>query len=753
MRGAAMLSAGAMLWLPAGATAQTVGTEPAETVEQIVVTAERRPNDPQQVPIALTAISGERLARDNALNLDRIGPGVPNLTLTRNFGTSSGALVFLRGVGEGDSIFTNDPPVGVYVDDVLFARSTGSMFDLLDVERIEVLRGPQGTLYGRNTSGGAIRLVTRDPVLGRVEGAADATVGSYGRFDVRGTLNAPLGEDVALRVSALSRTQAGWGRNLTDGARVNDQDVQGGRAKLLWQAGAGLRLLATIDYSDEDSTPRFPQRFAPDPANPGRFLNRFVEPEDDIDNFRSADTDPLNVTRSGGASLRVDYDAGGVQLASISAYRALRSRIGFDQTANPPGEGANVILLQDQRQHSWSQEVQASGDALRGRLEFVAGLYLFGEHNDQLTAVSGAVPAGSPEARFRTDDFFVAPSRAASGTGNWSPYLPALDTRSVSAFGTLRFAATDALSLTAGLRWTHERKSYSVRFLSAPDVTYVLPDGTVAARTIEASWDDLSPRIGADYQLEGAGWSAMLYASLAKGFRSGSFDGRARNVDFVLNRQGPIAPERVWSSEAGVKSEWFGRRLRVNATYFVNDYTNIAFSAARANTTPPEIFRQNVGDARIQGLELEVTARPLAGFELGGTLGTLDDRLTRLAASPGCTAFVPDERDLDLRFTPDLRYSARASLEQGLFGGRVRIGGEWSGASPYFIALCNEPQHRVDNEEAVSAALGFESGDGAWGLTLSATNLTDRRYNGGSVGTIGYPVAPRQIDLTLRRRF
>ncbi|OYW82623.1 MAG: hypothetical protein B7Z20_13705, partial [Sphingobium sp. 32-64-5] len=297
-------------------------------------------------------------------------------------------------------------------------------------------------------------------------------------------------------------------------------------------------------------------------------------------------------------------------------------------------------------------------------------------------------PAGSA-GRYRTDDFFAAPSRAASGTGNWSPYLPRLDTRSISAFATLRFAATARLTLTAGLRATHEHKRYAVRFLSAPDVTLVLPDGRVAARTIAASWDDLSPKLAADYRLEGAGWSAMLYASAAKGFRSGSFDGRARNIDFALNRQGPIAPERVWSYEGGVKSDWFGKRLRVNATYFVNDYSNIAFSAARANTVPPEIFRQNVGDARIEGLELEVAARPFAGLEIGGTLGTLRDRLTRLAASPGCTAFVPDERDLDLRFTPDLRYAARASYERALFGGRVRVGGEWSGASPYFIALCN----------------------------------------------------------------
>jgi iron complex outermembrane receptor protein len=743
---------GAVLALAPGAALAQQRPAEDDGIAPIVVTAERRPGAAQEVPAALTVIGGEALEQDAAHNLDRIGARIPNLTLTRNFGTSSGALLFLRGVGEGDSIFTNDPPVGIYVDDVLFPRSTGAMFDLIDIERIEVLRGPQGALYGRNTSGGAVKIVTRDPSVHAAEAEVDMTLGSYGRFDLRGTANLPLGDATALRVSLLSRTQRGWGRNLTDGARVNGQDVQGGRAKLLWQPAADLRVLATMDYTDEDSTPRFPQAFLADPVRPGRFLNRFTAPGGDVDNFTSADTDSLNVTRSGGASLRIEYDTGGVQLRSISAYRALQSRIGFDQTARAPGQ-SNIILLQDQHQRNWSQELQASGSTLGGALHYVAGAYWFGEHNDQLTAVSNAVPAGTNAARFATHDFFAAPVRGAAPNGNWSPYLPVLDTRSAALFASATLTPLAHLSLSAGLRWTREHKRYSVRFLSAPDTTYVLPDGTVAARTIARSWGDLSPDFSMDYTLAGTTWQAMLYARVAKGFRSGSFDGRARNVDFVLNRQSAIAPERVWSREAGVKSDWLGRRLQLNATYFVNDYSNIAFSAARANSNPPEIFRQNVGDARIQGLELEAVARPGWGVELGGVIGTLNDRITRLASSPGCTAFVPDERKLDLRFTPDLRWSARASVTRSLLGGQIRLGGEMRGASPYSIALCNEPQHRVDNEQALDAVLGWDDAGGDWGVTLSATNLTDRRYNSGSVGTIGYPVAPRQIDLTVRRRF
>lgn len=241
----------------------------------------------------------------------------------------------------------------------------------------------------------------------------------------------------------------------------------------------------------------------------------------------------------------------------------------------------------------------------------------------------------------------------------------------------------------------------------------------------------------------------LAYASAAQGFRSGSFDGRARNIDFVLNRQRAIAPETVWTLEVGAKTDWFDRRMQINADYFVNSYRSIAFSAARANSTPPEIYRQNVADARIQGLEVEWTARPAQGVELGGWVATLADRFTRLTSSPGCTAFVPDGRNLDLRFTPAFRYQVRAGVRQRLGAGHLQLGGDYSGASRYFIALCNEPQHRVTDAAAANVQIGYDIGH--WSLLLSASNLTDRRYNTGSVGAIGYPVEPSQVLLQVRR--
>jgi iron complex outermembrane receptor protein len=728
-----------------------VAAPPATDQSQILITAQRREQRAGDVPMAVTALGAKAIEHAEMRNLDRLGANVPNLYLARNFGTSSGALIFLRGVGEGDSIFTNDLPVGIYVDDVIFPRSTGSLFDFIDLERIEVLRGPQGTLYGRNTSGGAIKLVTQRPTFDRVGGVADLGLGSYGRVDARATVNLPLGDTLARRSSGLSRNQRGWGRNLTDGQRVNGQSVQAGRLALLWQPTSRLTVFGTADLGIERSTPRFPQHFLADPQHAGRFTNIFATPDGDIDNFQSADTHSLNKTDTGGAMLRAELALGKAKLTSITGYRALHSRIGFDQTANPPGTATNVILLQDQKQHSFSQEVQLAGTSLGDRLNWLGGLYVFKEHNDQLTAINFATPTGSPDGRYDTSDFFDAPWRGSGTSGNWSPYEPRLDTRSLSAFASATLAFGPRTHVSAGARATREHKDYFVRFLSAPDTTLVLPGGMAAERRIARSWTDLSPKLSIDYRLNGASWHALGYALIAKGFRSGSFDGRARNVDFVMNRQGAIAPEKVWSKEAGIKADWLNRKLLLNVDYFINSYRDIAFSAARANSNPPEIFRQNVGDARIQGLEAEWTLKPLPGMEIGGWIATLADRFTKLNASPGCTAFVPDERQLDLRFTPSFRYQIRGSFERSFRGGTIRVGGDYSAASPYFISLCNEPQHRVTNAATANAQIAYERGD--WAYSLSATNLANNRFNTGSVGAIGYPIEPRQLLLSARRRF
>lgn len=742
----------ALLFLLSSVAAPPLAAAPvADNDADILVTAQRRSERLDRVPLAVTAIGADRLAREDYRNLDRLAATVPNLYLNRNFGTSSGALVFLRGVGEGDSIFTNDPPVGIYVDDVIFPRATGSMFELLDVERVEVLRGPQGVLYGRNTSGGAIKLVTRRPEPGRNTAMLELATGSFARRDGRAIVNLSLGDRAALRGALLVRQHDGWGRNLTNGARVNDQRLATGRLSLLVEPDALTSILLTADLTGEGSTPRFPQPFLVDPANPARRLPRFRAPEGSIDRFTSADTDPLNDLDTGGVTLRVEHRLGAATLLSVTGYRALANRIGFDQTAVAP-PAPNVILLQDQRQRSFSQELQLQGP-IGGQIDYTAGLFAFAEHNRQLTAVSFAAPAGTPGARFRTDDFFVAPSRAA-GLGNWSPYLPRLSTRSLSGFGALTWRPMPRLGLSAGARLTHERKVYRVAFLTAPDTVLVLPDGRRAERRIADSWTDVSPRLAAEYRLGAGGEAGIAYASVAKGFRSGSFDGRARNIDFVLNRQGAIAPETVWSYEAGLKTSFFNRVLALNLALFRNDYTNIAFSAARAGSNPPEIFRQNVGDARIEGVEAEASLNLPHGFAASGFVSTLSDRFTRLASSPGCTAFVADERQLDLRFTPDRRYGVRGGWSGALGrAGRLTVGGEMSGASAYFTALCNEPQHRVDNARTVNAQIGFDSRDGRWGVTLSATNLGNRRFNGGSVGTIGWPVEPRQWILSARRQF
>ena len=228
-----------------------------QALEEVTVTAQRREEAQQSVPLAITALSADMLERQQIRSIAQLDQVVPNIVMNPNTGTSSASKIFLRGVGEDESFFTADTPVGIYVDDVYIARQTGAMFDLFDIERLEVLRGPQGTLYGRNTSAGAVKLVSRKPTLGEYQGQAELTIGSFDRVDVRATGNMPLGDTVALQGALLMRTRDGYTRNAFDGKDVNDQDVKGLRLSLLAEPTDRFRALLSADYIRERSTPGY----------------------------------------------------------------------------------------------------------------------------------------------------------------------------------------------------------------------------------------------------------------------------------------------------------------------------------------------------------------------------------------------------------------------------------------------------------------------------------------------------------------
>ena len=748
-------------------------------LEEVTVTAQRREEAEQSVPLAITALSADMLERQQIRNIAQLDQVVPNIVMNQNTGTSSASKIFLRGVGEDESFFTADTPVGIYVDDVYIARQTGAMFDLFDIERLEVLRGPQGTLYGRNTSAGAVKLVSKKPVLGEYRGMAELTVGNYERFDLRATGNVPLGDKAALQGAVLMRTHDGYTRNAFNGEAVNDQDVKGARLSLLAEPTDAFRALFSADYIRERSTPGYA---VPLTLNAQR--DPLHDPVPETGSFFTTDSDivdPKNDLDQWGVSATLEFDASdNLTFKSISAYRTLENLFYIDADggvlAPPPSIKGRFHLFQDQEQYQVSEELQALGNLMDGRLKYVAGLYFFRENNQQDTVSVVGLPT-----------LMTLPIALAGRFDLTNIAREEMTTDAYAAFVSGTYDITDRLSLTAGLRYTRESKDFTnhvIRPDGTVDVVCINPTGGAGGSPAQAAaapctaaqlglgyfsftnqsafdktWDDTTPRVVLDYQLTD---TALVYLSAAKGFKGGTTSGRdtaaLRNLLRIVGD-----PETNWSYEAGLKADWLDRRLRTNAAVFHNEYEGLQFGV----TTPDGGFgRINAGNATINGLELEVTAVPVEGLELNAALGLLDSEYTKwTAALSTCAAqgltTVDQYLKLPLKQAPDWSYRVGANYSHDLGQrGVVSLGADYSAKDDHYNNLCASPGIRVQDYEFLNAQLRWENTAGNVLVTLAGNNLTDTEsFNGGfdfgrSLGfAAGYLYPPRTWSLSVRYGF
>ncbi len=608
------------------ALAQSAGDAEQGVLAEVTVTAQRRSESLQSVPVAVSAFDPAALDAHQVLTLRDVSNVVPNLWMETKTGLSSGSRAALRGVGEDESFFTSDPPVGIYIDDVYIPRQTGALFDLYDVERIEVLRGPQGTLYGRNTSAGAIKLVSVKPSPER-RVMAELTGGDYGRFDARASLSGGLSEHLSGQLAALSRQRDGYDRNLVDGSRVNDQDIFSWRAALRYQPSETLDILLSFDQSRERSTPGYATGVLLQPPgglgpwNP----DQQYDGDTNVHTLRSDLLDPQNDLDQRGGSVNIGWELGDATLRSITAWRGLDNTLLLDADGQDTCFGLALPCLhlyQDQSQDQFSQELQLQGKAFSDRLDYVAGAYYFTESNWQ-----------------RTENIILAPF----GT---NPYFDtSLDTDSIALFGSATWAATERLNLTAGVRWTRDSKDFGsavfeasgaaqqvcvsadhTQVYSAGPCTIGSPVGATTdrlSRRFDQSWSKVTPRIAADFQLND---DAMIYASISTGFKSGAFDGRESST--ALYTLQPIAPETTQSYEVGGKAEWFGRRLRTNLALFINEIDDL--QGTGTNVVTNTFTRFSVGDAETRGAEIEITAKPIAPLTLTASVGLLDTKYTKI---------------------------------------------------------------------------------------------------------------------------
>jgi len=645
------------------AAAQT-SDQSSGALEEIVVTAEFRNEKLQQAPLAITALTTQALSERNITSLVDVSNAAPNVTMfeaNAAYGKTNAA--FIRGIGQGDFNFASaEPGVGIYIDDVYFSTTFGSMFDLLDLERVEVLRGPQGTLFGKNSIGGAIRMISRKP-QGDDTGYVEVTGGNFKRREIRGAFDVALIKDVLmLRVSGMSKQrngyvdridyacanpatagslpvqQLGQGSNCKLGTE-GGVDVKGARAQLRWVPSSNFEDNFTADVYDDGSEAAAEVMLVANPAlspgiaafNASTLVPKYGIPYDS--RFVTAGTyrtyssfyDPwtgtaypaVNTMHSWGVSNVADWTiVENVHLKSITAEREYWGDFSDDQDNSPMGLAWAYNLLDH---HQFTQEFQLTGKALDNRLDWATGLFYFDGYSlnrghIDLNFLAGFWPPGPPF--------------------NGQPLLgfnqndPAR-TEDKAAFVQTTFAFTDQLRLTTGARYTKENKNYTFNHFN-PLILIPSPVLDLRDREARTNYSHVDWKAGVDYQ-----WTSdlMTYASITTGFRGGGFNPRP----FDNLQLTSFKPEKTTSFEIGEKSEWLDHRLRANAAIYLSKYKDVVITSQELDAAgQPFTGPQNVGSADIKGFELEVQMNPIAALELSAQVGLTDFKWKNLGASVGC---------------------------------------------------------------------------------------------------------------------
>jgi iron complex outermembrane receptor protein len=718
------------------AQTQTEAQEPAYQVEEIIVTARRQSERLQDVPSAVTAFSAETLYRNQTQTLGDLQSQVPNLSL--HVGDASNAVIYMRGIGQIDSISFNDPGVGVYLDDVYLGRVQGSFLDVIDPQQIEVLRGPQGTLYGRNTIGGAVKFTSEKPSE-TPDGYVAIGIGSYDERRFRARLAGPLGSDQLLgSIAVAASSRDGYTENLHDGETDGDKNLVAGRATLLYQPNDRFSANLTIDASKNDPRrSRTPHRETP------IYSLATGAPRPVIADPYTVDVtyNDLERLETAGVSLTLAYDAGPFTFKSISAYREMDYRTHLDLDASPD-QSFGIYDFEEQDQTSQELQVLYRGE----RLSAVAGLFYFQEND---WTFGGAI---APD--FFVDVGVIVPFPL------YSAGLRLSDNESIAAYGQVDYDLTDRASVTLGVRYTHETKTTDNRgenFLptvvqTAEDMERLFGQGLgygPSGYQAEESWDSVTPRIAFNYKVSN---DVLAYVSAAQGFKSGGFNGR------ITTTAQSFDPETLWSYEAGLKSDLFDGRARLNLAAFFQDYKDLQLSRFAADPVTGDFSAvfDNAGGAEFYGLEAEFSAQLSQALRFDGNLAYLHSEYTEYIDGG---VDISDQREL----VNAPEWSGRAGLTyDASLGdlGDLTLSGGASYRSKTYLTVSSSEELAQDGYWLADASILFTPRNADWTVLLSGKNLTDEAYMehgfdlSASPGVqLGYYGAPRTVSLDVRYRF
>ena len=714
-------------WTATPAFAQEAADGASEEGGDIVVTARRREERLVDVPIAVTAYSGEQLEQRGAIDITDISATTPNVTVENSRATNSTLSAFIRGVGQQDPVSGFEQGVGIYLDDVYLNRPQAAVLDIYDVERIEVLRGPQGTLYGRNTIGGAIKYVTRE-LPQDFSLKARATYGSYDQADGILSVSAPIGDIVRVGGSIARLSRGGFGKNLTTGLDNYNKDIWAGRATLeLGGHGAPVLIRVAGDYTEDKSNPRGGHREIPGLVSGAPVLPNAYD-------TRGGLTDPAQAIKAYGLSMNITAElTPTLTLRSISGWRKDRSATPIDFDALPAID-VDVPGLYINEQTSQEFQLLYNSDRLHG----MVGFYYLDAKADTLFDVR----------LFTTVNGFTVFTQANVDTETWA------------AFGDFTFDFTDQFSISAGGRYTWDKRFADIlrqRYVGGGSPVFgglgiaaTTPDTKFQGSSV---YTKFTPRVSLSFKPTA---DHNLYASYSQGFKGGGFDPRgvganAPNTDGVAGLSDAevaaylkFRPEKVNSYEVGYKGNLLGGDLFVALAAFHTDYTDVQIPGSQACTVGGVVtfcgVVSNAGKARMNGIELETSAKlgrdlMTPGDRLGfsGSLGYIDAKYTSFVYRLGAT-LIDVAKFGKVQNTPKWTASGTLDYVTPVGDGALAFGATLSYRSktsqfelPY--AAIDQPGYAL-----LDASLVYTAPNDRWSIGVHGKNLTDKRYK-----TSGYP--------------
>lgn len=713
-----------------------------KSLDTITVTAQFRTQDLQETPVAITAVTAETLEARGQVNVLDIAQGAPNVAIQAapaGYGSNT-ASVYIRGIGQYDNSFTKEPGVGVYLDDVYQPTLLGSLFSLVDLERVEILRGPQGTLAGKNSIGGAIKLYTKKPDE-HADGFFEVSAGNFNRLDLRAASNFTLKDDsVYLRLSAMSQQLDGYvtrydygcmnpGSGIVTGSTLSTdcklgteggKDIKGARANLRWLASDRVEVNVAADFT-VDRSEAVPAKLI---ASNNPLMQPYItdDPFANYATYANVSKGFVNPAQSHmdayGISATVDFQiSDSLSFKSVSSYRDIDSRFTSDPDASP--------MPQQNDHNNWlfttkTQEFRLSGVAVDERLNYTVGTFWY---------------EGEGHARGRIETPGIDVVQADITTSD-----------SASLFAHADFAFTDRFSASLGLRYTEETKDQL--YIRVDPVTGAPQSGV---HLVSGSYEDevIDTRVNLSYDL--GNW--MVYGTYATGYKGGGLNGRP----YVPAQVAPFGPESVDSFELGVKGELMDRRVRVNAAVFQSKYDDIQVTIRNGyGGYPISAIPLNAGEAEISGAEFEMTARLAGGLTLDTSLSFLDFEYKNLPANALASGLT---YDMVQNMVPD--YKASLGLQYEFFWDRGSLIPRWDVdyQSEMFADAVNANTGIIPTRTLHNARLTWRPADADWELALFAKNITNKYYfmsyfdRISTYGTVGVPNRPREFGVSLKYRF